>query len=448
VVLPSGVQPATVYVRDTRIERVVPSGAEPSDSSLRPSASAKATADKPASDVHDVGDLVVMPGIVDTHVHVNEPGRTEWEGFDTATTAAAAGGITTIVDMPLNSVPATTKLWALDAKQYAARDAHVEVLFWGGVVPGNAGDLEALADAGVPGFKCFLSPSGIGEFECVEEADLRQALPILERRRRPLLAHAEWPAALKPIPATSDPRAYATWLESRPPGAEVDAIAILIALCREYRTPIHIVHLSAAEAVPMLRAARAEGLPITVETCPHYLTFCAEEIADGATLFKCAPPIRGRANRDALWQALVDGDVDLIATDHSPCPPSLKADGDFIRAWGGIAALEVSLPAVWTGASARGVPLERVSRWLSAAPARLASLDARKGSIAAGKDADLVVWDPDAEFVVDERRLHQRHKRTPYDGLTLRGRVMETYARGRVVYRVAEATETEKQRRG
>jgi allantoinase len=418
VMLPSGIRPATVYVRDTRIERVVAIDGQ-----------------TPPAQIRDVGNLVVMPGIVDTHVHVNEPGRTDWEGFDTATTAAAAGGITTIVDMPLNSVPATTKLWALDAKQYAGRDAHVEVMFWGGVVPGNVEDLEPLVDAGVPGFKCFLAPSGVDEFEFVEEADLRLALPVLKRRRRPLLAHAEWPAALKPIPATSDPRAYATWLDSRPPSAEVDAIAMLIALCREFGVAIHIVHLAAAEALPLLRAARAEGLPITVETCPHYLTFCAEEIPDGATVYKCAPPIRGRANRDALWQALVDGDIDLVATDHSPCPPALKGDGDFVRAWGGIAALELSLPAVWTGASARGVPLDRLPDWLSAAPARLADLSARKGSIAAGKDADLVIWDPDEEFIVDERLLHQRHKRTPYDGLMLRGRVRETYARGRLVYR-------------
>ena len=417
VVLPSGVRPATVYVRDTRIDRVV------------------ALDDQtPAAPIRDVGSLVVMPGLVDTHVHVNEPGRTEWEGFETATAAAAAGGITTIVDMPLNSVPATTKLWALDAKQYAGRNASVDVMFWGGVVPGNTADLDPLTDAGVRGFKCFLAPSGVDEFAFVEEADLRLALPVLQRRRRPLLAHAEWPAALKPVPATSDPRAYATWLDSRPPAAEVDAVRMLIALCREFETPIHIVHLAAAEAVPLLRAARAEGLPITVETCPHYLTFCAEEIPDGATLFKCAPPIRGRDNREALWQALVDGDIDLVATDHSPCPPAMKAGDDFVRAWGGIAALELSLPAVWTGASARGVPLERVAQWLSAAPARLAGVDGRKGSIAVGKDADLVVWDPDATFVVEEARLRQRHKRTPYAGLTLRGRVIETYAGGRLVY--------------
>jgi allantoinase len=415
VVTPAGVEAATIHIADGRIVRVGPIG-EPAD--------------------RDAGDLVIMPGLVDTHVHVNEPGRTEWEGFETAAAAAAAGGITTIVDMPLNSVPATTTSAALEVKREAARGARIGVEFWGGVVPGNAGELDALADAGVRGFKCFMSPSGVDEFAAVEESDLRQALPILKQRGLPLLVHAEWPAALRPIPSAADSRAYATWLDSRPPGAELDAIAILISLCREFHTRIHIVHLAAAEALPMLRAARSEGLPITVETCPHYLTFAAEEIANGATLFKCAPPIRGRANRDALWQALVDGEIDLIATDHSPCPPTLKVDDDFIAAWGGIASLELSLPVVWTGASSRGIPLFRVAEWLSSAPAALAGLHSRKGVIAAGRDADLVIWDPDAEFVVDESRLRQRHKRTPYAGRRLRGRVLETYVRGDVVYRV------------
>jgi allantoinase len=414
VVTPAGVAPATIHVADGRIVRV---------------GAVTEAADR------DVGDLVIMPGLVDTHVHVNEPGRTEWEGFATATAAAAAGGITTIVDMPLNSVPATTTSAAFDVKREAARAAQVDVAFWGGVVPGNAGELDALADAGVRGFKCFMSPSGVDEFRAVEEADLRLALPILTRRRLPLLVHAEWPPALRPIPAAADARAYATWLDSRPPGAEVDAIAILIALCREFHTRIHIVHLAAAEALPLLRAARREGLPISVETCPHYLTFAAEEIGYGATLFKCAPPIRGAAHREALWQALADGDIDLIATDHSPCPPALKGDDDFVAAWGGIASLELSLPVVWTGASSRGIALSRVIEWLSGAPAVLAGLQSRKGAIAAGRDADLVIWDPDAEFVVDESRLRQRHKRTPYEGRRLRGRVLETSVRGNVVYR-------------
>ena len=378
-----------------------------------------------------------MPGLVDTHVHVNEPGRTEWEGFATATAAAAAGGITTIVDMPLNSVPATTTVAALEAKRRVAPIGGVDVAFWGGVVPANREELAGLAAAGVRGFKCFLAPSGVDEFAAVEVRDLRMALPVLAALDLPLLVHAEWPPSLRPVPASADPRVYRSWLDSRPPAAEVDAIAVLIALCREFGTRIHIVHLATEAALPLLRAARAEGLPITVETCPHYLTFAAEEIPDEATLFKCAPPIRGAATRDALWGALEDGDIDLIATDHSPCPPAMKGDGDFLRAWGGIASLELSLPAVWTGASARGIGLERIVDWLSAAPARLAGVEDRKGSIAPGKDADLVVWNPDAEFVVDETALHQRHKRTPYAGRRLRGVVVETFARGQLVYRGA-----------
>jgi allantoinase len=375
-----------------------------------------------------------MAGIVDTHVHVNEPGRTEWEGFATASAAAAAGGITTIVDMPLNSIPATTNAAALERKREAARAARVNVEFWGGVVPGNSGDLDALADAGVRGFKCFLSPSGVDEFAHVDERDLREALPILARRGLPLLVHAEWPSSLVPIDSSADPRAYDTWLASRPPRAEVDAIALLISLCREFRAHIHIVHLAAMEALPLVRAARAEGLPITCETCPHYLTFCAEDIGSGATLFKCAPPIRGRAHREALWRALEDGTIDLVATDHSPCPVALKADDDFVRAWGGIASLELSLAAVWTAASSRGIGAERVAQWLCAAPARLAGLDARTGRLEAGMDADLLVWDPDAEFDVDPSRLHQRHKATPYGGCRLRGRAVATCVRGMLVY--------------
>jgi allantoinase len=421
VVLPTGTAPATVVISDGRIRAVLPSD----------------TLEPPPANLHDLGDLILMPGIVDTHVHVNEPGRREWEGFETAGAAAAAGGVTTIVDMPLNSVPATTNVPALEAKRRAAQGTLVNVEFWGGVVPGNTRDLEGLADAGVRGFKCFLSPSGVPEFPSVEEEDLRSALPILTRRDLPLLAHAEWPAALRPIPVSADVRAYATWLDSRPEGAECDAIALLITLCREYRTRIHIVHVAAGSAVELLRDARAEGLPITAETCPHYLSFCADEISPGATEFKCAPPIRGRETRDALWKALESGTLDLVATDHSPSPPAMKADGNFVEAWGGIASLELGLAAVWTGASSRGVPIERVSSWLSGAPAALAGLSSRKGAIAAGMDADLVAWDPSSERVVDQRRLRQRHKLTPYHGRTLRGRVIETYVGGRLVYRDA-----------
>jgi allantoinase len=428
VVLPGGVQPADVHVNGARIVAVREHNGAPPSSALHP----------PSAVLYDVGDLVVMPGIVDSHVHVNEPGRTDWEGFRTATAAAAAGGITTIVDMPLNSVPATTSVRGLEEKRAAARGALVNVEFWGGVVPGNASELEALADAGVRGFKCFLSPSGVAEFEHVGEADLRMALPVLARRGLPLLAHAELPAELQSPPANADPRRYATWLATRPPAAEVAAISLLISLCREFGAHIHVVHLAAADALPMLRDARAEGLPITVETCPHYLTFCADDIADGATLLKCAPPIRARAHREALWQALRDGDIDLVATDHSPCPPALKGDSDFLAAWGGIASLELSLAATWTAASARGLAIERLAGWLSAGPARLAGLTNR-GVIEAGRDADFVIWDPDAEFTVDERLLRQRHQRTPYAGLTLRGRVAETWVGGRVVYREGHA---------
>jgi allantoinase len=426
VILPSGVRPASLHVADERIVRVT----------------AYDEAVPPHLDLHDVGSLAVMPGIVDTHVHVNEPGRTEWEGFDTGTAAAAAGGVTTIVDMPLNSIPATTTAAGLEAKRAAARGrVRVDVGFWGGVVPGNAGELAPLCDHGVCGFKCFLSPSGVDEFPLVDAADLRQALPILADAQLPLLVHAESPAALAEVPPDAPRASYGTWLRSRPALAELDAIRLLIELCREFRTPIHVVHLSAADALPLLRQAKDDGLPITVETCPHYLTFCAEDIPDGATAYKCAPPIRDRQNRDALWRALEEGLIDLVATDHSPSPPSMKPSGDFIGAWGGIASLELSLAAVWTEASARHLPLHRLTNWLCEGPARLAGLAQRKGTLAEGMEADITIWDPDAEFVVDPSRLRQRHKLTPYAGRRLRGRVRETYLRGELVYRDAGSTD-------
>jgi allantoinase len=336
--------------------------------------------------------------------------------------------------MPLNCVPPTTTVAALDAKRRLMPEFDIDVAFWGGVVPGNTDALEGLVAAGVRGFKCFLSPSGVDEFASVSIDDLREALPILARHDMPLLVHAEWPSLLRPVSVAADRRSYRTWADSRPPEAEVEAIRSLISLCREFGARIHVVHLATEAALPVLRQARADGLPITVETCPHYLTFAAEDIGDGATLFKCAPPIRGRAARDALWRGLEAGDIDLIASDHSPCPPEMKGGGDFVAAWGGVAALELSLPAVWTGARARGIAIERLAEWMCAAPARLANLGRRKGAIAAGADADLVIWDPDAAFTVDAAALHQRHKLTPYAGWRLRGRVIATWARGRVVY--------------
>ena len=411
VLLPTGLAPAEIHVDGDRIVSV-----------------SKLSSEDPASSAS-----VVFPGLIDPHVHVNEPGRTEWEGFVTASAAAAAGGITTIVDMPLNSVPSTTSVRGLELKRAAAQAAGVNVEFWGGVVPGNTGELDGLADAGVRGFKCFLSPSGVAEFEHVGERELRLALPILARRRLPLLVHAEWPAALLPVDPDADPRRYATWLASRPAAAEVEAIARLVALCREFRAHIHVVHVAAADALHLIASAKNEGLPLTAETCPHYLTFCAEEIADRRTQFKCAPPIRQRSHRDALWRALDEGVLDLIATDHSPCPPHMKGDGDFVAAWGGIASLELSLAATWTAAASRHFPVERLAAWMCAAPARLAGL-ADRGAIARGMRADLVEWDPDATFDVDQQTLHQRHKCTPYHGLRLRGRVRRTYVGGRLVY--------------
>ncbi len=381
----------------------------------------------------DAGDNIVMPGLVDTHVHVNEPGRTNWEGFETGTRAAAAGGITTILDMPLNSVPATTTVKALEAKRAAARGkTAVNVEFIGGVVPGNTGELEGLRDTGVRAFKCFLSPSGVDEFPHVTARDLSKVFPVLARLGLPLMVHAEDPARLLSGASSSS---YSDYLASRPVEAEHSAIELLVGLMSRSRTPVHIVHLSSATSLAILRAAKARGLPLTVETCPHYLTFSAEEIPDGATEYKCAPPIRSGAEREALWQALIAGEIDLVASDHSPCPPNMKrTHGDFFSAWGGIASLQLSLSAVWTGARSRGVPPERLSHWMSAAPARLAGLGAKKGAIAEGYDADIVVWDPDARFVVDPAKLFHRHPVTPYAGRELYGVVRATYVGGRLVF--------------
>jgi allantoinase len=345
VVLPDGVRAAAVFVRDGRIAAIGPHG------------------DRPAGvRTLDVGERVLLPGLVDTHVHINEPGRTDWEGFETGTRAAAAGGVTTIVDMPLNCIPPTTTVEGFEAKTAAARGrCQVDVGFWGGVVPGNVESLAPLARRGVLGFKCFMTPSGVDEFEHVSAADLRAAAPVLADLGLPLLAHAEWPALLAGAEPSADPRSHRTWLATRPPESEHAAIAQLIELAREYRLHVHIVHLAAAGAVDALGAARSEGLPVSVETCPHYLTFCADEIADGATAFKCAPPIRGRDNREALWEALARGDIDLVATDHSPAPAALKrvGDGDFIRRSGpappAAATPSSTPPAGWRPAP-RGSP--------------------------------------------------------------------------------------------
>jgi allantoinase len=418
VATPDGIAPASIHIESGTIVAV------------------RAWDDSPEGvEVIDAGDAVVMPGLVDTHVHVNEPGRTDWEGFETATRAAAAGGITTLVDMPLNSIPATTTREALRLTREAAEGhCRVDVGFWGGVVPGNTGEIAGLLDDGVLGFKAFLVPSGVDEFENVAEADLREALPELARRGAVLLAHAELPGPIEAAAGVWDdgPDAYDRYLRSRPDAAETEAIDLLLRLSRETGARIHIVHLATAQALPMLREARRAGVPVTVETCPHYLTFAAEEIPDGAVETKCAPPVRSRENRERLWQALGDGEIDLVASDHSPSPPERKR-GSFRDAWGGIASLQLALPAVWTGARDRGFSIEDLVRWMSRNPARLAGLKS-KGAIEPGFDADLVIWEPETAFQVDPATLQHRHKLTPYAGRTLHGAVRRTLVRGRTVY--------------
>ena len=418
--------PAAVHVRDGVIQRVagydqVPAGAQ----------------------VVEAGAAVVMPGLVDTHVHVNEPGRTEWEGFDSATRAAAAGGVTTIVDMPLNSLPPTTSLAALEAKRAAAAGrCHVDVGFWGGIVPGSLGELEPLAAGGVLGFKAFLVDSGVPEFPAVRRPDLEAAMGALADLGALTAVHAEEPgpiAAAAVAISGEDPRAYRTWLRSRPDCAEREAVAAVAELSRRLRARAHVLHLSSAEALDPLRRARAGGAAISAETCPHYLALAAEQVPDSATVFKCAPPIRSAANRDRLWAALAAGDISLVCSDHSPCPPERKHldDGDFLAAWGGISSLQLGLPVVWSAARRRGHTLADLAEWMCSGPARLVGIGHRKGAIAAGRDADLVLLDPDAASMVEPASLYHRHPVTPYAGRVLHGVVRATYLRGQLAWDAA-----------
>ena len=441
VVLPDSIAPASIHIVDNTIVAVgsyesVPEGCELVEANEA---------------------SLVMAGLVDTHVHINEPGRTEWEGFATATRAAAAGGVTTLVDMPLNSIPPTTTLAGLVEKFAAARGkCSVDVGFWGGVVPGNAGELAALSAAGVVGFKCFLIHSGVDEFPNVTEDDLREALPELARLGALLIVHAEVPgpisrAGIPACPPSGEqaspedkigtdksvyPTRYATFLASRPRAAEDEAVALMIKLSREFGTRVHIVHHSSADSLALLRDAKASGTKITAETCPHYLSFAAEEIPDGATEFKCCPPIRERDNREQLWTALGEGTIDMVVSDHSPCPPEMKLreSGDFLQAWGGISSLQLRLPIVWTESRRRGFYLDDVARWLCSAPAKLVGLERRKGSIAEGYDADLVIWNPKKQFRVEAAELQHRHKQTPYQDRVLDGVVEKTFLRGRKIY--------------
>lgn len=415
--------PATVHIADGKIARVGEWNDVPANVELI-----------------DAGNLVVMPGNVDAHVHVNEPGRTEWEGFETATRAAAAGGVTTIVDMPLNSIPPTTTVAGFEEKLVAADgQCIVDVAFWGGVVPGNTSEIAPLVEHGVCGFKCFLIHSGVDEFPHVSEDDLRLAMPEIARLDSVLLVHAELSEPIDEAASSlagHDPRAYETFLRSRPAEAENRAIEMMIGLCRETGCRVHIVHLSSSEALPMLSGAKAEGLPITVETCPHYLTFAAEEIDDGATHFKCCPPVREKENREELWEAIADGTIDMVVSDHSPCTPALKLQerGDFMDAWGGISALQFGLPVMWTNLRSRGFTLADLTRLMSARPAKLAGLDDRKGRLLAGCDADIVVWNPDTAFTIRPELIYHRHKLTPYSGMELFGKVEATFVRGQRVY--------------
>jgi allantoinase len=420
VVGPHGIVPAAVAIQGGKIAALLPLDAP-----------AEGAAEE------DLGELALLPGLVDSHAHVNEPGRTEWEGFETATRAAARGGITTVVDMPLNCIPVTTTPEALQVKLDSTRGRlAVDCAFWGGLVPANAGTIAAIADAGVAGVKAFLVHSGIDDFPMATEADLRRAMPALAARGLPLLVHAELDLHPPGPEANGDPRHYATYLASRPPEWEVDAIALAVRLCKETGCAVHIVHLSAAAALPLIAAARRDGLPVSAETCPHYLVLAAEEIPDGATAFKCAPPIRGRENREKLWGGLRDGTISMVVSDHSPCTPALKLGdaGDFMGAWGGIASLQLGLSLIWTEARRRGFGLGDLAAWMSAAPAKLVGLGQKKGSIAPGRDADLVAFDPDAPLEVRPEMLEHRHKISPYLGRRLTGRVRATWLRGRKIY--------------
>jgi allantoinase len=413
-------RPCVIAVRDGRIAAVLEGG----------DAASVAARDV----IRLAGGEVLLPGLVDTHVHINEPGRTEWEGFDTGTRAAAAGGVTTVIDMPLNSIPATTTAAALARKRdCAAAQAHVDVGFWGGAVPGNVAELEGLHAAGVFGFKCFLVDSGVPEFPPLDGAGLTAAMAETARLGALLIVHAEDAELIAAAPAPDGP-SYAMYLRSRPPAAEERAIERILAEAERIgpaRPRVHVLHLSSAGALAQLRAARAAGVDVTVETCPHYLAIVAEAIDDGATQFKCAPPIRDAANGDRLWEALLGGEIDMIVSDHSPCTAELKRrdTGDFAAAWGGIASLELGLPVLWTAARAQDGTLADVVRWMASAPADRVGLTF-KGRIAVGADADLVVFDPEAEFVVDPDRLQQRNPVSAYAGRRLTGVVRQTWLRG------------------
>ncbi|XP_039985491.1 zgc:103559 isoform X3 [Xiphias gladius] len=437
VLIGNEVRPAVVVIKDGKIHQIV--------------SECNFSGDGGCEVVLDVGDSVVMPGIVDCHVHVNEPGRTSWEGFWTATRAAAAGGVTTIVDMPLNSIPPTTTLGNFHEKlREATGKCFVDTAFWGGVIPGNQLELRPMIQAGVAGFKCFLIHSGVEEFPHVTDCDLHTAMKQLQGTGSVLLFHAELDVQ-QTTEETGDPCQYSTFLQSRPDVMEIEAIRTVTELCLQYQVRCHIVHLSSAKPLKLIQEARQAGAPLTVETTHHYLSLCAENIPAGATQFKCCPPIRGSDNQyswissrrlivphqEQLWSALKAGQIDMVVSDHSPCTPELKKldSGDFTQAWGGISSLQFGLPLFWSSASKRGFQLPDVVRLLSQKTAQLCSLDNQKGSLGPGYDADLVIWDPEREFEIQGANIHHKNKITPYLGITLQGVVCATILRGRIVYK-------------
>ncbi|MDO5711351.1 MAG: allantoinase AllB [Micrococcales bacterium] len=418
VLTTAGIVPREVGIRDGRIAAIEPLG----------------NALDGASVIQLAPEEVLMPGLVDTHVHVNEPGRTEWEGFATATKAAAAGGVTTILDMPLNSIPSTVNGPALEYKRLVAQpQAFVDVGFWGGAVPGNNGDLRELHDAGVFGFKCFLLHSGVDEFPPLTPDELEEDLATLATYDAMMIVHAEDSRTINRAPHCEGD-VYERFLASRPRGAENLAIAEVIERARWTGAKAHILHLSSSDALPMIRSAKADGINLSVETCPHYLSLIAEQIPNGATAYKCCPPIREVGNRELLWEGLLDGTIDYIASDHSPSTLALKDldNGDFGVAWGGIASVQLALPIIWTEARRRGVPLEQVVSWMATKPADRVGLRS-KGRLAVGYDADLSIFAPDDGFVVKVGELYHRNPLSPYDGQVLSGRVRRTFLRGEQV---------------
>lgn len=420
IILPDGIIAGSVHIQDGTITKL---GEWNDIEGLTP--------------VFDAGDHSLLPGVVDLHAHINEPGRTHWEGFESATKAAAAGGITTLADMPLNCIPPTINGDALRQKIAATRGKlWVDIAFHGGIVPGNESDLANLIRDGVVGLKCFLCDSGVEEFPAVTLGQLAAAIGRVKKLAPWILVHAESPdilkAAAESIANTSD-WTYRDYLRSRPDEAECLAIRQLIAFAENLHVRIHIVHLSSAAALPLIARAKARGLAISAETCPHYLTFDAESIGNQATHLKCAPPIRSAANRENLWQGLKDGVIDIISSDHSPCAPELKTKGGFAHAWGGIASLQCSLAAVWTEARRRGFTLSDLALWMCQRPAELANLPT-KGAIAIGKDADLVCFAPDETFTLKAGQILHRHKLTPYSGRHMRGVVKQTFLRGALLY--------------